>query len=132
VRRGDRVKVAGKMEIERFHRNDLAVSAAGGTALDAEHRPHRGLANRHRGALADMMKALRKTNSRRCLTFTERRRRNRRHDDVFGPRTFLELIDCFEPNFRDVLAVRYQEIFRYPDLLRDLADRLHFGFVRDL
>ena len=38
VRRADRVDVAGQVEVEVLHRDDLAVAAARGAALDAEHR----------------------------------------------------------------------------------------------
>ncbi|MNC93586.1 hypothetical protein D3C83_102490 [compost metagenome] len=45
VRRADRVKVAGEVQVDLVHRDDLRVPAARGTSLDAEHRPERGLAN---------------------------------------------------------------------------------------
>ena len=38
VRRADGVDVAGQVEVEVLHRDDLAVAAAGGAALDPEHR----------------------------------------------------------------------------------------------
>ena len=38
VGRADRMKIARKMQIDVLHGNDLGVSAAGCTALDAEHR----------------------------------------------------------------------------------------------
>ena len=33
VRRGDRVEIAGEMQIDRIHRHDLCVTAPGGPAL---------------------------------------------------------------------------------------------------
>ena len=44
----DRVDVAGQVEVEVLHRDHLAVAAAGGAALDAEDRAHRGLADARR------------------------------------------------------------------------------------
>ena len=38
VRRGDRVEVAGEVQVQDLHRDDLAVAAAGRPALDAERR----------------------------------------------------------------------------------------------
>ena len=35
----DGVDVAGEVEVEVLHGNDLGVAAAGGAALDAEHGP---------------------------------------------------------------------------------------------
>ena len=54
VRRGDRVEVAGEVQVEDLHRHDLAVAAARGAALDPERRAHRRLADRDRGPLADV------------------------------------------------------------------------------
>src|SRR6185503_20360414 len=45
VGRADRVDVAGQVEVEIGHRNDLAVAPAGGPALDPEDRPQRRLAD---------------------------------------------------------------------------------------
>ena len=45
VRRRDGVEVAGEVQVELLHRQDLAVAAAGGAALDAERRAHRRLAD---------------------------------------------------------------------------------------
>ncbi len=39
----DRVDVAGQVEVEVLHRNDLRIAAARRAALDAEHRPERRL-----------------------------------------------------------------------------------------
>ncbi len=44
VRRRDGVEVAGEVEVDVLHRHDLRITAAGGTALHAERRPERGLA----------------------------------------------------------------------------------------
>ena len=44
VRRRDRVQVAGEVEVQVLHRDDLRVAAAGGAALHAEHRAERRLA----------------------------------------------------------------------------------------
>ena len=46
VRRGDGVQVAREMDVDLFHRQDLAVAAAGGAALEAEDRAQRRLADR--------------------------------------------------------------------------------------
>ena len=49
----DGVDVAGQVEVEVLHRDDLAVAAAGGPALDPEDRPERWLADADRRLVAD-------------------------------------------------------------------------------
>ena len=84
VRRADRVDVAGQVEVEVLHRDDLAVAAAGGAALDPEHRPERRLADVDRRPLADVVEALGEADRRRRLALAERRRGDRRDDDVLA------------------------------------------------
>ena len=50
VRRGDRVEVAGELEVDRVRRLDPAGAAAGRAPLAAEHRAHRRLAQGQRRA----------------------------------------------------------------------------------
>ena len=76
VRRGDRVDVAGEVEVEVLHGHDLAVAAAGRAALDAEDRPERRLADGRRGAHADPVERLGEADRRRRLALAERRRRD--------------------------------------------------------
>ena len=54
----DRVDVAGQVEVEVLHRDDLAVAAAGRAALDPEDGPERRLADRDGRALPDAVEAL--------------------------------------------------------------------------
>ena len=74
VRGADRVHVAGQVEVEVLHRDDLAVAAARGAALDAEHRAEARLADAHRRLLADPVEALGEPDGRRGLALAERRR----------------------------------------------------------
>ena len=64
---GDRMEVAGEVQIDRFHRQHLAVAAAGGAALHAEDRAERRFAQRKNGVAADFLHALRERDARRCL-----------------------------------------------------------------
>ncbi len=82
VRSGDRVEVAGEMEVDPLHRHDLAVAAAGGPSLDPERRPHRGLAQVDDGIGAARDQALGQTDAGGGLPFAERGRRHGRDDDV--------------------------------------------------
>ena len=51
VGHADGVDVAGEVEVEVLHGHDLRVAAAGGAALDAEHRAQRGLAQGEHGVV---------------------------------------------------------------------------------
>lgn len=87
VGRGDRVEVAGEVEVEPLHRDDLAVAPAGGAALDAEGGTHRRLPQGDGGALPGAGKALGQPHARRRLPLAERGRGDRRDDDVPPPLT---------------------------------------------
>ena len=85
VGRGDGVHVAGQVEVEVLHRHDLAVTAAGRAALDAEGGAHRRLADGDRGPLADVAEGLPQPDRRGRLPLAERRRGDGGDDDVPGP-----------------------------------------------
>ena len=61
------------MQVEFFHGDDLAVTAARGAALDAEDRPEARLSNRNGRAATNLVQSLCKTNRGGGLPFTERR-----------------------------------------------------------
>ncbi len=86
VRGPDGMDVAGQVEVEVLHRDDLAVAAAGRAALDPEDRPERRLADVDRGLLADAVEALGEPDRRRRLALAERRRGDRGDDDVLAAR----------------------------------------------
>ena len=73
VGRGDGMKIAGKMQVHILHRNDLGISAACRTALDAKTGAKRGFANTDGGFLADAVQPVPKPDSGGRLAFTGRR-----------------------------------------------------------
>src|SRR5829696_5948936 len=107
---GDRVDVTGEVQIERLHRHDLAVAAAGGTALDTEHRAHRGLAHRHRRRLADVLEGLPEAYGGRRLSLTQRGWRYGGDHHVFGLRPVGELFDGVEFYLGYAFSVGLQEM----------------------
>jgi hypothetical protein len=78
----DRVDVAGQVEVEVLHRNDLRVAAAGGAALDAENRTERRLTDRDSCPMTDPTQALGQPDRGRGLSFAQRRGRDRGDDDI--------------------------------------------------
>ena len=74
VRRGDGMKIAGEVQIDIFHRHDLRVAAAGGTALDAERRAQRRLADAQHRLLADVIERVGQSHRGRGLALACGRR----------------------------------------------------------
>ena len=97
VRGADGMDVAGQVEVEVLHRDDLAVAAAGRAALDPEDRAERRLADVDRGLLADVVEALGEPDRGRRLALAERRRGDRGDDHVLAARPLgLEPADRLE------------------------------------
>ena len=123
VRRADGVDVAGQVEVEVLHRDDLAVAATGGAALDPEDRPERRLADRDRGPFADPVEALGEPDRGRGLALAERRRRDRRDQDVLAARVRrLEPLDGPEADLRLDRPVELQLVLGQAELGRDVDD----------
>ena len=70
IGRSDGVEVAGEVKIDVLHRHHLGISAAGGAALDAEHRSHGWLPQGHHGVLADAAQRVRKAHGHRGLSLS--------------------------------------------------------------
>ena len=104
IRGGHGVNVARQVQIERLHRHNLRVSAARRAALDAERRPLRWLAQRHDSLFAQVLHRLTQPHRRRRFALAERRRRDRRHDDVLGSRAVFQLVERAQPQLGDIRA----------------------------
>ena len=125
VRRGDRVKVAGEMQIDGVHRHDLGEAAAGRAALHAEARPERRLAQADDRLAADAVERVAEADRRRRLAFAGRRRVDRGHEDELAilarrRRLAKELrLDLGDPP-----AVRFERVLGDADPARDFRDGL--------
>ncbi|GFZ51903.1 hypothetical protein JCM24511_09672 [Saitozyma sp. JCM 24511] len=94
VGRGDSVDVAGEMEVELGHRDDLRVATTGGAALDAERRALGRLTNTGNGVLLEVRaKSLSETDGGGRLALAKRRRGDTRHDDVLSVELVLEPVE---------------------------------------
>ena len=131
VRRGDGMEVAGEMEIHLLHRNDLSISATGGTALHAETGAERRLANTDRGLLADRVQTVDKADRRRGLALAGRSRVDRRNQDQLAVGTALLGGDELGRQFCLVMAEREQVLRRNAELVADLLDRQFCGGAGD-
>ena len=69
VGRADGVEIAGEVKIDVLHGDDLGIAAAGGSALDAEHRPQGRLPQGGYGVFADFAQAVRQAHGGGGLAF---------------------------------------------------------------
>ena len=75
------MEIAGKMQVDVFHRHNLRITAAGRPALDAEAGTERRLADEDDRFLADPIQPVAEADGRRRLAFARRRRIDRRDKD---------------------------------------------------
>ncbi len=132
IRRGDGVNVAGEMEIELLHRNDLAVAAARRAALDAERRALAGLANAREHFLPQMRaQRLAEADGGGGLALAQRSGRDRGHHDVFSVGRILQPVANRKMHFGFGLAVEIQLLGKNAGFGGDLVDGKRRGSLRD-
>ena len=128
----DRVQVAGEVEVQVLHRDDLRVAAAGSAALDPEHRPERRLAEREHRPAAELAEPLRERDGRRRLALARRCRRDRGDVDDLPVRAVCEPLEDGEIDLRLVPPVELELVRLDAGLLCDVRDRAERCFLRDL
>ena len=128
----DGVEVAGEVEVDVFHGNDLGISAAGGTALDAEDRAERRLTECDDDVLADLSHAVGETDGRGGLALTRRGGVDGGDKDEFAVRFVGIILQKFIVDLRFVVAVHFKVLFVDTGALCDGADVFHFAFLGDL
>ena len=120
----DGVDVAGQVQVEVLHREDLAVAAARRTALDPEDGAEGWLADRRRRGVADPGEALHEPDRRGALALAERRRGDRGDEDVATPWPLgLEALDGGEADLRLHGTVQLQLVGADPELVGNGGDR---------
>ena len=97
------MKIACEMQVYILHRDDLRISAACGTALDAENGTERRLTQSNGNALSYAGKSVGKPYRGRRLAFTRRGRRYRRYEDELA--AFFRAVEIAEVDFCLVIAV---------------------------
>ena len=108
VGQGDGGKVAGKVEIDVFHGYDLRVAATGSTALHAEDRAKRGLAQADDCLLADAVKRVSQADGRRGLAFAGRCGADGRDENQFSIRAVFQAVHIIERNLRLEVAIGFE------------------------
>jgi hypothetical protein len=132
VGRADGVDVTGEVQVEVLHRDDLGQPAAGGAALDPEHRAQRRLAQAQHRTAADVPEALRQADGGGRLALARLRRRHPRHADQLAVRQAVQPVEHRERDLRLVAAVGLDLAGIQPGLLGDRLDRLEHRLLRDL
>ena len=130
VRRGDRVQVAGEVEVDVLARNDLCEPRPGAAALCAQGRPDGRLAEAHEGAFADVAETFRERDRRRRLAFAALRRRDRRNGDQLPVGTRGEALEHAEADLRLVAAEELDLVGIEVETRRDLRDRTQLFGLR--
>src|SRR5205807_6420426 len=128
----DGVDVAGEVEVQVLHRDDLRVPAARRAALDAEDRAERRLAQAEHRPLADPAEPLRERDGRGRLPLARRRRRDRGDANELSLRRALEALQHRQVDLRLVATVQLDLVALEPASQRELVDRLERRLLRDL
>ncbi|CAB4798185.1 unannotated protein [freshwater metagenome] len=131
VRRGDGVEVAGEVQVEQLHWDDLAVAAAGRATLDAERWSHRRLANRNDALLADVLEGLTESHGGGGLSFAERRWRDGRNHHVLCFGAIGQLLHCRQLDLGQAVAVGLDQVRPDAHLGSDVEQRLQRSSLGD-
>ena len=131
VRRGDRVHVAGEVQIDVLHRNDLRVAAACRAALDAEYRAERRLAQRDHGLFAHFCERLAQTDGRGGLALAGRSRVNGGDENELAVRLVCGLFPYVCGQLGLVPAVQLKILGVQTGCRCYLGDRAHLAALCD-
>ena len=118
------MEVTCEVKVDVFHRDDLCVSAACSTALDAEDRAKRRLTESDDDVLAKLLHSVCETYSCSCLALTCRCRVDSCNQDELAVRTVYFLQNIIV-NFCLILAILLEIFVVYARDLSDLSDGHH-------
>ena len=130
VRSADGVEVAGEVQVDVLHGDDLCVAAACRAALDAEDRPEGRLAERDEDVLAQLAHAVSQTDGRGGLAFACGSGVDGGDEDQLAVLA-LDFLEDVVVNLCLVLAVLFDVLVVDACGLCDLSDRQHLGFLCD-
>ena len=120
----DCVEVTCEVKVDVFHRDDLCVSAACSTALDAEDRAEGRLTESDDDVLAKLLHSVCETYSCSCLALTCRCRVDSCYQDELAVRTVYFLQNVII-NLCLILAILLEIFVVYARDLSDLSDGHH-------
>ena len=127
VRRGDGVHIAGEVQVDVLHRDNLCVAAAGCAALDAEYRAEGRLAQGDHGLLAHLCERFAQTYGRGGLALAGRSRVDGGDEHELAVRICGGLVPHVCGELRLVLAVKLKILCVKAGCGRDFGDRAHLA-----
>ena len=131
VGRGNRVKVAGEVEVDILHWHDLGIAATGGAAFDAKARTQGGFTQADRGALADAVQRIAQADRGRGFAFPGGRRRDGGDQDQLAELGALHPPVEIQRNLGFVFAVEIKLLHGDFEARGDFFDRLCLGLAGD-
>ena len=99
---GDGVHIAGEVQVDVLHGNDLCIAAAGCTALDAKDRPQRRFPQRQNGLPANAAECIRQTDADGRLSLAGRGGVDGSHQNQLAVRLVRQLL---EQGFRELCLI---------------------------
>ena len=127
----DGVEVAGEVQVDVLHGDDLCVAAAGSTALDAEHGAQRGLTQSDHDVLAQLAHTVSQTHGGSGLAFACGGGVDGGDENQLAVGLVSHVLQDLVVNLGLVLAVLLQILLVYTGGLSHFGDRLHYGFLCD-
>ena len=131
MRRPDGMHVAGKMQVDVFHRHDLRMTAAGRPAFHAETRTERRFADADHGVLADPVQPVAEPDGRRRLAFAGGGRGDRGNEDQLAARPVCEIVQKAVIDLGLVRAILMQGVGRDIELCADIGNGKKLRGARD-
>ena len=132
VRRDDRVKVAGEMNVDRIARRNLSEAAAGRAALHAEERPERRLSHTDYAFLADAVERIGKPNCRGRLALARWRGTNGGYQNELAVRPSFKPGQEIGLDLRHVAPVCKESGLRDADFRGDVVNGPQANGARNL
>ena len=130
--RRDGVEIAGEMQVDVLHGQDLGIAAAGSPTLHAEARPKGRFAQADHRLPARRADAVGEADRRRGLALPGRGGIDRGHENEFSGGLLAEAGNVLQIDFRLGMAVGNEVLVGNAQFPADLQDRLHFASPRNL
>ena len=132
MRRGDGVKITGKMKVHFLHWHHLRIAATRSAPLHAKTGTQRRLANTYSRFFADTVETITQSHRSGCLTFARRGRVDCGYQNQFTIRVFMHRVDEFLAYFGLVMAIGQKKLAAYAQLCANLLDGPFHGLARNL
>ena len=129
---GNGVNVAGKVQVNVFHRHNLRIAAAGRAAFQSEAGAERRLAQRQHDFFAAELQSVGQTDGYCRFSLAGRGRSNRRDQNEFSFQRFGgQFVQLCKADFGLVPAVKFQVFFAKSGLFGNASNRFRLVLLRN-